>query len=235
MSVLRNSYRRVRRAYEAARGRDVWQNAQVRCERLWLGNEHAQWCVCPSELGAASIVYSIGVGTDISFDLELIRRFGLRVEAFDPTPRSIEWVKGQRLPEQFVFHALGVADFDGTCKFFPPENAEFVSHTVVARDGESSRAAEAVEAPVYRLASIAKRLGHERIDLLKMDIEGAEYGVLDDLLGDGITVKQLLVEFHHRWPEVGIAKTKKAIAALNEAGYLIFCGFVWVGEYGLVK
>jgi len=30
-----------------------------------------------------------------------------------------------------------------------------------------------------------------------------------------IPVKQLLVEFHHRWPEIGVAKTKQAIRGLN--------------------
>lgn len=65
-------------------------------------------------------------------------------------------------------------------------------------------------------------LGHDRIDLLKMDIEGAEYSVLRDFLSSGVRVGQLLVEFHHRWPEVGIEKTKKAIRELNQAGYRIF-------------
>jgi hypothetical protein len=55
-----------------------------------------------------------------------------------------------------------------------------------------------------------------------MDIEGAEYSVLADILACRIQVKQLLVEFHHRWPHIGIEKTKQAIRALNAAGYRIF-------------
>jgi FkbM family methyltransferase len=232
MSALRNSYRRVRRAYNAARGRDVWQGKQVRCARICLGNEHARWCVCPDDLVASSVVYSVGVGSDVSFDLELIQRFGLRVHAFDPTPRSIEWVKRQQLPEEFVFHAFGVANFDGSCKFFAPENPEFVSHTMVAKESDFS---EAVEVPVHRLASIARMLGHERIDVLKMDIEGAEYGVLEDLLGSGLAVKQVLVEFHHRRAEIGVEKTKRAIRCLNEAGYRIFSVSASGEEYGFRK
>jgi len=67
-----------------------------------------------------------------------------------------------------------------------------------------------------------ERLGHNHIDVLKMDIEGAEYGVIADLLSCNIRVDQLLVEFHHRWPEVGVQKTKQAIRELNRAGYRIF-------------
>jgi hypothetical protein len=42
------------------------------------------------------------------------------------------------------------------------------------------------------------------------------------MLACRIPVKQLLVEFHHRWPHIGVAKTKRAIQELNAAGYRIF-------------
>jgi hypothetical protein len=42
---------------------------------------------------------------------------------------------------------------------------------------------------------------------MKMDIEGAEYEVLDGLLSSPIKPTQLLVEFHHRFPGIGLEKT----------------------------
>jgi hypothetical protein len=51
---------------------------------------------------------------------------------------------------------------------------------------------------------------------------GAEYGVIADLIASRVDVRQLLVEFHHRWPEVGVKKTQDAIRDLNEAGFRIF-------------
>lgn len=204
---------------------------QLACGTICLGNDGARWCVCPDSLGPSSIVYSIGVGEEISFDLELIRRFGACVHAFDPTPRSIEWLAQQSLPASFLFHPYGVADFDGHAKFFPPINPTHVSHTLVGRQTPWP----AIEAPVRRLSSAMRNLGHERIDLLKMDIEGAEYAVLKDLLASAIPVRQLLVEFHHRWPEIGVEKTKEAIRALNSAGYLIFDVSSSGEEYGFLR
>jgi FkbM family methyltransferase len=218
LTTLRQLPRHAHRLFNVLRGRDIYQRAHLPCERIWLGDEGARWCVCPAGLTEVSIVYSLGVGEEISFDLKLIERFGAWVHAFDPTPRSIEWLHGQTLPPGFVFHAYGVAGFDGSRAFVPPENPSHVSHTVVPR--ASSR--PAIEVPMQRLGTITKMLGHRSIDLLKMDIEGAEYEVLADMLAQRIPVKQLLVEFHHRWPQLGIEKTKQAIRALHAAGYRIF-------------
>ncbi len=218
MDGLQQSYQQVRRMVRVLRGLDLWPTLQQRCTTVSLGNKGARWCLCPEGLSENSVVYCLGVGEEISFDLGLISRFGVQVHAFDPTPRSIQWVQSQTLPDKFVFHAYGAADFDGNCSFLPPKDPNHVSHTMMPRDSPWP----AVEAPVYRLCTIMKILGHDKIDLLKMDIEGAEYGVLVDLLGGTIRPQQILVEFHHRWPEIGIESTREAIRGLNQAGYRIF-------------
>jgi FkbM family methyltransferase len=215
---LRSSLRQLHRLPNILRGQDIWQSIQLECERIDLGNDSARWCISPSGLTASSVVYSFGVGEEFSFDLELISRFGVRLHAFDPTPRAIQWVRSQAVPEGFVFHDYGIADYDGTCKFFPPQNPSFVSHTIVERGSPSP----AIEVPVHRLSTIMGMLGHRAINLLKMDIEGAEYRVIRDLLASKIRVEQLLIEFHHRWPELGVDKTRAAIRMLNQAGYRIF-------------
>jgi FkbM family methyltransferase len=216
---LKNNLLVARRILRAIAGRDVYARSEIRAAKVHLGNEYASWCVFPSALGEHSVVYSFGVGEDISFDLGLIQRFGMQVHAFDPTPRSCKWIRTQSLPEKFVFHNFGIGPVDGSAAFYAPDNPNFVSYSVVARGAGTT---EAVEAPVYSLRTIMGMLGHNRVDLLKMDIEGAEYEVIGDLVASGISVKQLLVEFHHRWPEVGVKKTKEALRALNHAGFRIF-------------
>lgn len=216
--ALLHPLRRVKRTLNALRGKDIFQNIQTTCSKISLGNDHACWSICPGLLSGKSIVYSLGVGEDISFDLEVIRGFGCQVFAFDPTPRVVHWIATQSLPTEFKFHALGVAGCDGISHFTPPANPAHVSHTLLQRGTSPA----VIKLPVRRLITIMQEFGHTQIDLLKMDIEGAEYEVIADLLAERIRVKQLLVEFHHRWHEVGIMKTKKAIQALNDAGYLIF-------------
>ena len=55
-----------------------------------------------------------------------------------------------------------------------------------------------------------------------MDIEGAEYEVLEGLLASPIKPAQLLVEFHHRFPAIGLEKTANMIRLLQNTGYKIF-------------
>jgi len=54
------------------------------------------------------------------------------------------------------------------------------------------------------------------------DIEGAEYEVLEGLLASPIKPGQLLAEFHHRFPAIGLEKTADMIRLLRKAGYKIF-------------
>jgi len=84
--------------------------------------------------------------------------------------------------------------------------------TMMAEDASSENA---IEVPAYCISSVASRLGRSRIDLLKMDIEGAEYEVLEGLLDSPIKPNQLLVEFHHRFPAIGLEKTVDMISLLR--------------------
>merc|ERR1711924_42817 len=52
--------------------------------------------------------------------------------------------------------------------------------------------------PVRSLRSLMAELRHSHIDILKLDVEGAEWGVLEGWYGEGreLPVSQLVVEFH---------------------------------------
>jgi FkbM family methyltransferase len=206
-----------RRVLRSLVGRDLYYRRELTVPRLWLGQAGGKWCVCPRGLGPDSVVYSFGVGMDVSFELDLIERFHVRVHAFEPTPRSLAWAHSQTLPRDFLLHEFGLAAWDGTASFTPPRDPSHVSYSMIRTNPDGS----AVSAPVCRLGTIAAKLGHTRINLLKMDIEGAEYAALADCVSSGVEVDQLLVEFHHRWQSVGIQETKQAISLLGRAGYLI--------------
>jgi Methyltransferase FkbM domain len=69
---------------------------------------------------------------------------------------------------------------------------------------------------------IVELLGHSHVDVLKMDIEGIEYDVLEGILNSKVKPNQLLIEFHDRFFPDGTLKTKRAIDALKSHGYGLF-------------
>jgi FkbM family methyltransferase len=205
---------RVKRLVRQALGTELRYFPQLRIPKRRYGG----WWFAPEGLSRGSIVYSLGVGEDIGFDLALIERFGASVHAFDPTPGAVEWVRSRQLPAGFHFHPVGIADFDGVAEFSAPVAEGNVCFTLLEREGGRG---PAIEAEVRRLPTVLAELGHDHIDLLKMDIEGAEYTVLPDLIRSGIPVRQILVEFHHRFRNVGNEPTRQAVELLLANGYRI--------------
>lgn len=218
-SSLSRINRSDKKAYEVTIGMESSVRVGVvRPDRARLGSDYGGWEILPGLLSNGSVVYSFGVGEDKSSDLALIERFGLTVQAFDPTPRSIAWVKDRDVPEAFVLHEFGLADFDGLAQLAPPEDLAHVSHRMLVGGAPAS----GLRFPVKKLDTILRMLKHDRIDLLKLDIEGAEYSVIEDLVSAGIRPTQLLVEFHHRFSSVGTKRTKAAIQSLRRTGYRLF-------------
>ena len=200
-------------------GKDFFASEQIHIPKITFGNSGANFTIASNQLNTSSVVYSFGVGTDISFDLSLIEKYNLTVFAFDPTPKSIAWIKSQQLPKEFILNEYGLAHYDGTAQFTPPDNPNHVSHSIIE---SPSKKPNAFSVEVRTLSTIMKELGHDHIDVLKMDIEGAEYDVIENILNAKLNIKQWLIEFHHRFESIGVQKTKNAISLLNQNGYKIF-------------
>jgi FkbM family methyltransferase len=148
-------------------------------------------------------VYSAGVGEDVSFDLELIARTGCQVWAFDPTPRAIEYAHGIR-EERFHFLPVGISSTDGSRRFFAPADTAHVSHSILGGNGGG----EFFEAECKTVETLMRELGHEHVDLLKIDIEGAEYEVLHSMT---TRPAYMLVELH---PLIPLARIVEMVRKL---------------------
>jgi FkbM family methyltransferase len=225
-------FRKSKRFIKQIAGQDVWYSPQIKANTI----RHGDWCFIPDNLTSESIIYSLGVGEDIIFDVEIIKEFNVSVEAFDPTPNSIKWLENTATPDNFNFHPFGISNQDGDLKLYPLVIKGKKSSTMFTLDNEcSSDESEFVEIPVKRLSTIMTELKHQKIDILKMDIEGAEYDVIDDLLQSNLDVKQLLVEFHHRFETIGRKKSEDIIKKLNNSGYKIFFISEKGREYSFIK
>ena len=184
------------------------------------GTAYGGWAVAAESLGPDSRIISAGVGEDASFDLAVIAKYGCTVHALDPTPKSVAWVRDHIREPRFVLHEWALAATDGSLRLYLPTQDTFVSAS--CRQGRHT-STRSVEVPAVSLHSLFDRLGFDAVDVLKMDIEGAEYEVIAAGLKSGALerVNQLLVEFHHFHPVFGTGATREAVGALHAAGWRI--------------
>lgn len=120
-------------------------------------------------------------------------------------------------------------------KFYFPENPEFVSCSNYNRWGYDEKQNAPIIVDVKTLRTIMEENNHTEIDLLKMDIEGSEYAVVNDILNSKIPIRQICIEVHHRFPGIGIGKTKNMVEQLNNCGYKIVAISESKEEYTFLK
>ncbi len=201
-------------------GREYPFKEQMKYKKKWYGNDYGGFYIGLNDLKKTDIVYSFGIGEDISFDESIMQDYSCKVYGFDPTPKSINWVKtNKNISSLFCFNEYGIDAKDGFAIFYPPKNPDFVSGSLVEKDETKN---QSYQVPVKTLDTIMNELGHSKIKILKMDIEGAEYHVIPQILNSGVEIEQILIEFHHRFFPDGFQKTTDLVKLLNQAGYSIF-------------
>lgn len=200
-------------------GRELWLTPEVSLASQASGG----WRYADGQLDRNSIVYSFGVGDSVDFDIDLIRTTGATIHAFDPTPFAREWIESQELPREFVFHPWAVAGENGSLRLYRRVNKRGASAEVMwTADRQAGDEEDFIDAPAYTVAAIMQKLQHDSVDLVKMDVEGAEFAVLDELRNVEPLPRQLLVEFHHRFAGIGKERTARCIRMLHGIGYRIF-------------
>ncbi|HSG28814.1 MAG TPA: FkbM family methyltransferase, partial [Candidatus Krumholzibacterium sp.] len=188
-----------------------------------FGTVYGSWVVPSRLLSADSICYCAGCGEDISFDLGLIKRFGCDIFAFDPTPRAIAHVaKVAGDNPRYHFATVGLWDGEDTLRFYAPADPAHVSYSLL----NLQKTEEYIDVGVKRLSSIMEESGHASLDLLKLDIEGAEYRVIQSMIEDGLAVRILCVEYdeyHNPLDAAWKRRVRASIESLLESGYSIAC------------
>lgn len=187
----------------------VWFRVDApRSDLVRIGSDYGGWWVPENLLGPGSICYLAGVGQDISFDLGVIERFGCDVWAIDPTPKAVDWIATRDdLPPQFTMVPVGLSGERGELKFYLPEHPEHVSASVK----NLQKTSDFFTAPVQTIAQTMEQLGHDHVDLVKLDIEGAEHDTIRQMLADGIHPMVLCVEYDQPEPFSWARETTKML------------------------
>ena len=180
-----------------------------------------------SSLSSTSTVLDLGANRG-AFARSVRPRWGCRIHSVEPTPslaRALETAEGVEVYQTAVSEAGGELLFR-----VDPCNSE--SSSIVSRPDEHTTAVSGTT-----LAALAERVGP--IDLLKMDVEGAEVGILrsapEPLLA---AIPQITVEFHDFKPSAGISATmvRQVLRRMRSIGFHVFVNTFWTfGDVLLVN
>jgi FkbM family methyltransferase len=169
--------------------RRVPSDGSLRTQRI--GSDYGGWEVPADALHPGCRCYCAGVGEDATLETGLADQWRCEVWSFDPTPAAMTYMRDQIQPREHLhFVPVGIWSEDATLYFGPPSNPDHVSHSALRSS------AGGFEAECRSIRSLAMELGHESIDLLKLDIEGAEWVVLPELLTNGPLPRILCFELH---------------------------------------
>ena len=188
----------------------------------FLGTPYGGWHFRDTPDLHGSTIISAGLGEDGSFDVEFAKTYGAKVIIVDPTPRAIEhfeliqrriglaastgYVSGGRQPvdaypldgisnEQLVLIDRALWSEKKTLKFYRPSNPKHVSHSVVNFQNNYSEDTPYIEVNSITIQEITELYKIDKLEILKLDIEGAEISVLQNMMSTNLRPNQLLIEF----------------------------------------
>jgi FkbM family methyltransferase len=217
-----------------------------------LGSVYGGWSFEPSSDLHGSTIISAGFGEDATFDVEFASMFGAKVIIVDPTPRAIEHFRRMSLrlgqkslqeyrkdgnqpveaydlskvsSENFILEKSAIWKEKGVLKFFAPPDPSHVSYSIVNLQNEFVRTGNHIEVPANTISDILALHSISNVPLMKMDIEGAEFEVIQHMLSTGFRPRQILVEFDEmHFPSAGAKRrVEQTDAVLRNYGYTCRC------------
>jgi hypothetical protein len=164
---------------------------KLKREHSW---EERAFCMSDVQQAKDCLVYSFGIHDSWEWEEKIARLLHCEVHAFDPTMNH-----STNLAPGVTFHKLGL-QAEGT--------DVSTTHSALYNVIDSKL--------LLPLGQIMKRLGHvdRKLDVLAMDCEGCEWGVISELAcsGESALVDQLIVEFHFQ-KNLGLATPDDVILA----------------------
>jgi FkbM family methyltransferase len=174
---------------------------------------------------ASRVIIDAGCGFDADLSFHLIKRYGLTSFALDPTERHPASLQRLERESEGKFKHLKfvLGSFDGETTF--QETLDNTSGSLltglqnVLNDRISTYAVRTISA-----GNLPRTIGKDRIDYLKLDLEGAEYELLAGLTAsDLMPFDQIFVEFHHHCVKLySFRDTEPAVSSFVQKGFEVF-------------
>ena len=189
-----------------------------------LGTPYGGWIFCETNTLAGANIISAGAGEDISFDILMAQRYQTNTIIVDPTPRAVQHVKevlaraglknefdlnnasGKQNPEAYNMRNINPNNLSlletalykkgvEHVEFYFPSKPDHVSCSINDYKNGYRRDGDHIQVRSSSYIDILEQYQLESVEILKLDVEGAEHEVIKDVIRSGVLPTQILVEF----------------------------------------
>ncbi len=199
--------------------RAIYVAPQERRVEAWYRRPESRPGGLDYDLGESSRVLDLG-GYQGQWASDVVARYGCTVDVFEPVPEFAAAIahRFRRNPRVRV-HDFGLG------------SATREAQIAVQADGSSLYRKGGPSVPVRIIGAADFFRSHriERVDLIKINIEGGEYELLEHLLDEGLVprIHDLLIQFHDFMPDAErrMKDIQRRLAATHELTFQV--EFVW--------
>ena len=149
------------------------------------------YLICKKSLKETEYLLSFGISDDFSFEENFKRINNIKIISFDPTVSNFFFIKKiiKNLEKlNFKIFCHNIINFTKFKKFFDNKNNILIKKKI-GKGGSLSH--EHIE-----FNEIIKLTNDSSSIFLKIDIEGSEYRILDDIINNNKIIKGIAIEFH---------------------------------------
>lgn len=171
------------------------------------------------DLGSEDIVFDIG-GYEGSWAAEIVARYGSHIHIFEPVPEYYQQIcrRFERNPKIHAY-PFGLSNVTRSTSFGLESDAS----------GQWKTTTDKVEVKLRDIVEILGELNLPRVSLCKINIEGAEFELLNHLIDAGLIdrFENLQIQFHSFVPDA--TRRMEAIQSrLEQTHFLTYqYSFVW--------
>lgn len=170
----------------------------------------------------SSVIVDVGCGFDADFSESMINKYGLKAFGIDPTLKHKESldILSKKMNGRFSHRLIAVSSVDGKIIFNESENnvsgSILKDHKNVKNDKIKKYEVDSVS-----LSKLPEHLDLPKIEYIKLDLEGAEYELINNLKKSDLEkYEQIFVEFHHHCvPGYTPKKTLECVRKVASYGF----------------
>ena len=200
-------------------------NCESNIPVLTLGSKYGRKTIAdPGAIDFDFVVISAGIGEDISFDIEFKNKFGnCKYYLVDPSTPAIKHVQnvfsslGQPkttaynntsrqqissydlskiFPQDLIFYPFALWKNNGFVSFYPPvDDSRDSSGSINAIQNFYVKEQAPLIVQTITIATLLEKESLKKVDILKLDIEGAPLEVIAQMFEDNVFPSQIVVEF----------------------------------------